>query len=360
LHSMERNDNIKDSQVTKSFEETVALDLSLAAGLNFPKEDTKCGDGANNESTGKGDDIANTAADKDGCLSMNPTFSHFQKSSNEMGGMRNPNPDDRKILEGDENDSSVSSISSGECEHAHHPALTTADGDHNLTYDESALATKREYNRQNAARARKRAKTQLQNLQEHVQALNMSIGRLKDRNLTLQQTVQTLREQNALLTQNQGSIEGNNAASTTRTVNSTSFPANTTTIDSSVQTTLLQLLLATAASPSPDSMTQQSQPALSIQQQTLYYWLLSQMLQQYQQPQSPNVVQPPLSQPPTSVQPIQLDSTSSINASNQLMALLLSQVQSGAASSNPQHDSNEAKSHSLFYPTSRDAEPPPK
>lgn len=365
---MDRNDNNKDSQVTESLEETVALDLSLAASLNAPIEDTYCGDGAKNSTTEKGGEIANASTGKDRSLSMNPTFPHLQESSREVGGMRNTNLGDTRILEGDEN-SSVSSISSGECEqHAHqpisgdpdHPPLPDDGGHHNLSYDDSALASKREYNRQNAARARKRAKTQLQTLQQQVQALNMTIAQLKERNIALQQTVQTLKEQNALLAHNQGSMESNNAPSVARTANATLFPTNTAPMDSSLQTTLLQLLLATASGATPESTTEQAQPVLSLQQQTLYFWLLSQMLQQYQQPQQPNLVQPLQAQAPPSVQPMQLHSTPPINASNQLLALLLSQLQSGAASSSAQHDSNEAKSNSLFYPPSRDAEPPPK
>jgi hypothetical protein len=277
-------------------------------------------------------------------------------------------------VDGDENDSSVSSISSGEGERANrrpsgdsdHAQLRNSDGRHNLTCDDSALASKREYNRQNAARARRRAKTQLQNLQQQVQALNMSIAQLKERNIALQQTVQTLKEQNALLAQNQQSIEGGtNATPINANAASSLFPPNSTAsnnnIDSTLQTTLLQILLATATSSSTEPTMQQPQLTLSIQQQTLYYWLLSQLLQQ---PESNIILQQMQPQSPSPVQAIQVHPTPPVNASDQLMALLLSQVQSSHSfrpSLGTQPDGNDGdKNSSTFFPTSRGAQPPPK
>lgn len=365
---MDRNGNNKGHQVTESLDATVALDSSLAASLTVSIDETKREEFANNTATNTGGKVANSAADKNQNRLKAPTVHHSQKSPQEMERIKFPNSENKDTMEGDDNDSSVSSISSGEGEPDHkrnsgdsdHPILANDDGHQNITYDENALASKREYNRQNAARARKRAKTQLQNLQQQVQALNMSITQLKERNIALHQTVQTLKEQNALLAQNQGSIEGN-PATTANNVASSIHPRNTTTTDSSLQTTLLQLLLATATAPSPDLSNQQSQASLSIQQQTLYYWLLSQVLQQYQQSQNNNMVQQPQLQPPAPVQPIQMHSTTTMNASDQLMALLLSQVQSGTASGHPQPDSNDAKStQSLPYPSSRDTQTPPK
>lgn len=367
LRSMDRIDNSIDNadMANGNIRETVSLDLSQNARLNVSTEDTKQNKAADNTASKPpiAVDIATSMADKNRNFLIDTALSHGDRP-----GVSNSA--DKRPLHHDENDSSVSSISSGEGEHGHqnsgdpdHLRPVNAEDHHTITCDDDALASKREYNRQNAARARKRAKTQLQNLQQQVQALNMNIAQLKERNIALQQTVQTLKEQNALLAQNQGSVDGSNVASSATNIAPSLFPATTPTDSTQLQSTLLQLLLATATAPSPNSQTQQSQSSLSIQQQTLYYWLLSQVLQQYQPSQTNNILQQIQLQAPSPVQPIQMHSTPAMNTSDQLMALLLahSQAQNGTASgySNPDNN-NDAKSQSLFYSTSRDAQPPPK
>ena len=363
LRSMDRNDNNKGhaDPVTERLEETSVLDFSLVSRPTALNKETNHEDVAKAAAKASVSECRTpSSADKGDKILIAPT-SHLQKSSIALERTKEVLTADQKLLEGDENDSSVSSVSSDEQTNRksgdpNKLSLKKNDGHSSLEYDDRALASKREYNRQNAARARKRAKTQLQDLQQQVQALNMSIAQLKERNVALHQTVQTLKEQNALLAQSQQTMEiSNSAAATTASSNASPsiFPTNTTANnnnDMTVQMNLLQLLLATATTSSSATLAQPQQPpaTLSLQQQTLYYWLLSQMLQQGQQPQN-NAPQPTQ----------QLQSTSQISAPDQLMALLqLLQGQNAMASSVGQ-GSNDASTKSS-YPSSQGSQPPPK
>jgi hypothetical protein len=349
MTSMDRNDDIKDNGVdeTDSLEEIVETRRDIVS---------------TNEAAAKICAIATSStADNNQNISIEPT-SHLRKSSKEVNRKRAFKSGDTKALKDDENDSSLSSVSSDECGHADqklgdhdYPQMINSDSqmdnNPNLASSDSALLSKREYNRNNAARARKRAKSQLQTLKQHVQALNMSITLLKERNLSLHQTVHTLNEQNALLAQTQKTIEDNNAAAVTN-VASNPYATNTATTtsissDPTLQMTLLQLLLATATTPSPALTMQPPAPAVSLQQQTLYYCLLAAMLPKYQQPQNINAIQP-----------IQLHSPPPVSASDQLTAVLLSQLQSGTAGL-LQPDRNDASTKSSYH-TSRDAQLPPR
>jgi hypothetical protein len=108
-----------------------------------------------------------------------------------------------------QNDAATRSVkqSSSEAENEEDPTLTTAQGqmriNPSLTYAQAVAAAKAEYNRRNAARARKRAKTLLLDLQQEVHHLSQHVHTLKVMNETLQSTLRGLKEQSALLVRNQ-------------------------------------------------------------------------------------------------------------------------------------------------------------
>jgi hypothetical protein len=131
---------------------------------------------------------------------------------------RQHNPDD-------ENDASVSS-NDGDGEHADETSftestnrfpLTTVEGQmaHNPSYTVpmATLAAKREYNRQNAARARKRAKTLLHAYQEQIQVLTTQLAQLREQNKSLLETLRLLQEENMRIHQNQQAAEDMNHSS---------------------------------------------------------------------------------------------------------------------------------------------------
>jgi hypothetical protein len=125
----------------------------------------------------------------------------------------------------DENDASVSS-NDGDGEHADETSfsestnrfpLTTVEGQmaHNPSYTVpmATLAAKREYNRQNAARARKRAKTLLHAYQEQIQVLTTQLAQLRDQNKSLLETLRLLQEENMRIHQSQQAAEDVNHSS---------------------------------------------------------------------------------------------------------------------------------------------------
>lgn len=132
--------------------------------------------------------------------------SQRQTSASKLGGRKQSY---------DENDASVSSHD-GDDENADAASrnessnrfpLTTAEGqmaqNPDYTYPKASLAAKREYNRQNAARARKRAKTLLHTYQEQIQVLTTQLAQLRDQNSYLQATLKSLREENIRIQQSQ-------------------------------------------------------------------------------------------------------------------------------------------------------------
>ena len=137
----------------------------------------------------------------------------------------------------DENDASVSS-NDGDNENADGASLnessnrfplTTAEGqiaqNPNYTLPMATLAAKREYNRQNAARARKRAKTLLHTYQEQIQILTTQLAQLRDQNRSLLATLHSLREENIKIHQSQPATD---VMSRSRTSDISSPPSVTT------------------------------------------------------------------------------------------------------------------------------------
>ena len=115
----------------------------------------------------------------------------------------------------DENDASVSSNEDEDAltESSNRFPLTTAKGQiaryPNYTLSMATLAAKREYNRQNAARARKRAKTLVHTYQEQIQVLTTQLEQLRDQNESLLAKLHSLRENNMRMLQSQQAIEVN-------------------------------------------------------------------------------------------------------------------------------------------------------
>ena len=122
----------------------------------------------------------------------------------------------------DENDSSISSNDDGVDGNADETSLdqpsqqlsvaqTSMQGQpmgHNPVPVDN-LAAKREYNRQNAARARKRAKTLLNTYQEQIKILTTQLAQLRDQNRYLLATLSSLREENISIRQSQLSTATN-------------------------------------------------------------------------------------------------------------------------------------------------------
>jgi hypothetical protein len=121
---------------------------------------------------------------------------HADSDSSTMSKQHNDDEDDND--ESSQNDSSK------------HP-MTTAEGqmirNPQYSYMMASLAAKREYNRRNAARARRRAKAQLHTYQQQIQVLNIQIAQSKEQNSTLLATLRSLQEENTRILQNQQTID---------------------------------------------------------------------------------------------------------------------------------------------------------
>jgi hypothetical protein len=341
----------------KSKEKPVAFDLSVRAMLTFQNKEKEHSDYI--PASKQGENSVSASNEKNRSSSIRQTSKlkktesskkhdeKFFSASSGVAGKKKPNSSASSQSNNSEsdNDDSIPDDYS-----VHHP-LTTAEGqmvqNPHYAYSVALLAAKREYNRRNAARARKRAKTQLRTLRQQVQTSNMAIAQLKERNVALRTTLQTLKEQNSMLIQNQQAMEGIKATTTNNmmfpydsstnftplalaptNINHTPKSYNATNDAATTNAFLLQLVLAAAASSSSSSpmpqQQQQSQATLA-QQQMLYYWLVSQM--QHPQPQQP----PP---PPqyqyqaTQAGPLPTNAQQQVNASEQLLAWIMSQASS--------------------------------
>lgn len=94
------------------------------------------------------------------------------------------------------------------------PSMTTAHGQMHknplLSYTDAVTAAKSEYNRRNAARARKRAKDRITDLQNEIRTLSQNIHTLRKTNSNLQTTLWSLKEQSNLLVCNQRAMDTSN------------------------------------------------------------------------------------------------------------------------------------------------------
>jgi hypothetical protein len=345
------NNGSDNDQGKKSMEKPVAFDLSVRAMLTFENKEKEHSDcipaskqgensvSASNEKN-RSSSIRQTSKLKKTESSKKHDGKFFSASSVAAGKKKqNSSASSQSNDSESENDDSISDDYS-----VHHP-LTTAEGqmvqNPHYAYSVALLAAKREYNRRNAARARKRAKTQLRTLRQQIQTSNMAIAELKERNVALRTTLQTLKEQNSMLIQNQQAIEGMKATTTNNmmfpydsstnftplalaptNINYTPNSDNATNHAATTNALLLQLLLVAAASSSSSSMPQQQQQsqATLVQQQMLYYWLASQM--QYPQPQQ----LPPPQYQATQAGPLPTNAQQQVNASEQLLAWIMSQA----------------------------------
>jgi hypothetical protein len=348
------NNERGNDQEKKSMEKPVAFDLSVRAMLTFQNKEKEHSD--NIPASKQGENSVSASNEKNRSSSIRQTSKlkktesskkhdeKFFSASSGVAGKKKPNSSaslQSNDSESDNDDSIPDDYS------VHHP-LTTAEGqmvqNPHYAYSVALLAAKREYNRRNAARARKRAKTQLRTLRQQVQTSNMAIAELKERNVALRTTLQTLKEQNSMLIQNQQAMESMKVATTNNMMfpydSSTNFTSsalaptninhtpnsdNATNDAATTNAFLLQLVLAAAASSSSMPQQQQQSQATLVQQQMLYYWLVSQM--QHPQPQQP--LPPPQYQyQTTQAGPLPTNAQQQVNASGQLLAWIMSQASS--------------------------------
>jgi hypothetical protein len=193
-----------------------------------------------------------------------------------------------------QNDAETRSVkqSSSEAENDEDPTLTTAQGqmriNPSLTYAQAVAAAKAEYNRRNAARARKRAKTRLLDLQQEIHHLSQHVHTLKVMNETLQSTLRGLKEQSALLVRNQQVMDSTTGSTTT---------------DTSIEPAAAAAAPPVAALPVP-SPAQPPPPAVNPSADLLLqFFLASAALYQAQQPPPPTASFATLSQLPTIAAP---------------------------------------------------------
>lgn len=114
--------------------------------------------------------------------------------------------DDRHRKESDEEDDGTSSQNSDDKLLLPTSQLTTAAGqmaqNPGMDYSQAVTNAKREYNRRNAARARKRAKVQVTKLRQQAHSLDWDVSKLKESNAKLQAQLDALRDHSIQLVKN--------------------------------------------------------------------------------------------------------------------------------------------------------------